>query len=379
VSASTTDTDPVLTCERDHLIRSRESLAAMRRWPSTAGDVGGDAFSSESLGAARARRLKALADDPGVPPFFGRIDRLPRRRAPSGESFHVGRRHIRDEAGDPLVIDWRAPMSRRSTGPPRPRPMGVRRRRRFGFAAGTAHLVRGRAAHRRLGRVGDARAGSCARRSSGPRVGPMRRHRRHDPARTRTTWSGPARRQHLRAGAPGTGKTAVGLHRAAYLLYTYPDRLRRSGRAGRRAEPGVPALHRRGAARAGRDRRHPDDRGRPARAGAGAGVGPARGGHAQGRRAPSPRCCAGRSAGRSAGPRDDVMLLVGTKRYRVPPHRLRRYVDDLRRSDIPYATARERLRVHVAEDVRRQRRRPAAPPRTRRPPDGPVRRPYATS
>ena len=30
-------------------------------------------------------------------------------------------------------------------------------------------------------------------------------------------------------GAPGTGKTAVGLHRAAYLLYTYPERLRRSG------------------------------------------------------------------------------------------------------------------------------------------------------
>lgn len=30
-------------------------------------------------------------------------------------------------------------------------------------------------------------------------------------------------------GAPGTGKTAVGLHRAAYLLYTYPQRIRRSG------------------------------------------------------------------------------------------------------------------------------------------------------
>ena len=64
MSASTTDSDPVLTCERDHLIRSRESLAAMRAVASTAGDVGGDAFSSESLGAARARRLKALADDP---------------------------------------------------------------------------------------------------------------------------------------------------------------------------------------------------------------------------------------------------------------------------------------------------------------------------
>ncbi len=30
-------------------------------------------------------------------------------------------------------------------------------------------------------------------------------------------------------GAPGTGKTAVGLHRAAYLLYTHRDQLRRSG------------------------------------------------------------------------------------------------------------------------------------------------------
>src|SRR6185312_15686321 len=30
-------------------------------------------------------------------------------------------------------------------------------------------------------------------------------------------------------GAPGTGKTAVGLHRAAFLLYTFAERLRRTG------------------------------------------------------------------------------------------------------------------------------------------------------
>ena len=30
-------------------------------------------------------------------------------------------------------------------------------------------------------------------------------------------------------GAPGTGKTAVGLHRAAYLLYTHGGQLSRSG------------------------------------------------------------------------------------------------------------------------------------------------------
>src|SRR6266536_3358024 len=79
-------------------------------------DVGGDAFTSESLGRIRAERLKALAADPDAPPFFGRIDR-----------------DRSDDAGDPVVIDWRAPISRsfyRATPADR---MGVRLRRRFGF------------------------------------------------------------------------------------------------------------------------------------------------------------------------------------------------------------------------------------------------------
>ena len=56
-------------------------------------------------------------------------------------------------------------------------------------------------------------------------------------------------------GGPGTGKTAVALHRAAYLLYTHRRRLANQGVLLDRAEPGVPALHRAGAAvarRAGR-------------------------------------------------------------------------------------------------------------------------------
>ena len=37
-------------------------------------------------------------------------------------------------------------------------------------------------------------------------------------------------------GAPGTGKTAVGLHRAAYLLYAHRERLARSRRPRRRPQ-----------------------------------------------------------------------------------------------------------------------------------------------
>jgi superfamily I DNA/RNA helicase len=54
-------------------------------------------------------------------------------------------------------------------------------------------------------------------------------------------------------------------------------------------------------------------------------------------------------------PTDDVVVVIGTKRYRIPPERLRRYVDDLRRGDVHYAAARERLHLSLAEDVRRQR------------------------
>src|SRR4051812_50156215 len=67
-------------------------------------DAGVDAWASERLGAARAHRLRALVADPGVAPFFGRTDT-------STETFHIGRRHVRDAAGDPVVIDWRAPIS----------------------------------------------------------------------------------------------------------------------------------------------------------------------------------------------------------------------------------------------------------------------------
>ena len=77
---------------------------------------------------------------------------------------------------------------------------------------------------------------------------------RSRPSRTRSSASTPSGVLVVQGG-PGTGKTAVALHRAAYLLYTHRDRLAPPRRARRRAQPDVPALHRAGAAVARRDQR----------------------------------------------------------------------------------------------------------------------------
>ncbi|HZE48118.1 MAG TPA: AAA family ATPase, partial [Jatrophihabitantaceae bacterium] len=172
--------DPTLLAERAHLDVARRCLDAMRAEAAGITDVGGDAFSSESLGRMRAERLEALSADPDAPPFFGRTDRDNAENTgdtgdtgqPSIEVLHIGRRHVRDQAGDPIVIDWRAPISRsfyRATPADR---MGVTLRRRFGFHGGMIssyedeHLDHGEA----LGLASDLLREEIER----PRVGPMR-------------------------------------------------------------------------------------------------------------------------------------------------------------------------------------------------------------
>src|SRR4051794_5513589 len=87
---------------------------------------------------ARARRGQELLDRPGVPLFFGRIDYEPGiitdESTEDTESVYIGRRHVRDQAGTPLVVDWRAPVSMPFYRATSDDSRGVRRRRRYGFA-----------------------------------------------------------------------------------------------------------------------------------------------------------------------------------------------------------------------------------------------------
>lgn len=214
-----------LAAEQAHLATARVALRRMRERAEAlfaSGDgVAVDELGAESLGRTLARRVAELAEHPDVPLFFGRLSH------DSGEIHHIGRRHVADPAGEPMVIDWRAPVSRAFYRASVADRQGVRVRRRFGYAGGMLtsfedeQLERGE----ELGTASRILLDEIER----PRVGPMR-----DIVATIQ----PEQDELVRAeldrticvqGAPGTGKTAVGLHRAAYLLYLHRDRLRRSG------------------------------------------------------------------------------------------------------------------------------------------------------
>jgi len=186
--------------------------------------------------------------------YFGRIDRLPEpgngtANGALGESFHIGRLAVSGPDHEPLVVDWRAPVAEpfyRATGLD---PQGLARRR---------HLaVRGREvlgledeyfvdpAGRPEGPAGGEGNQSGERLLSdgmvlgGPgallsALGQARTGRMGDIVATIQREQDEIIRSPLPGllivqGGPGTGKTAVALHRAAYLLYTHRFPLERQG------------------------------------------------------------------------------------------------------------------------------------------------------
>lgn len=219
--------DPVLESERHHLSSSRAALHRMRE-ATTQVDaaLAGNAVSTAYLKQVLYRRMLSLEDDPTVPLFFGRLDYAAALGAEFDERLYIGRRHITGElGGEPLVMDWRAPMSlpfyRARPGDP----MGVAMRRRFGFRHGEITAYE----DEDLVSTSDAGSRLLAEEIERPRTGPMR-----DIVATIQPDQDVLVRTDLATslciqGAPGTGKTAVGLHRAAYLLYAHRDQLSRSG------------------------------------------------------------------------------------------------------------------------------------------------------
>ena len=128
-----------LAAERAHLEASRKALRRMREHAedlfSTGDQVAGDPFAAETLGRHLSRRIAELADNPDTPLFFGKLD-IEEDEHDEGGRFHVGWRHVTDTAGEPMVLDWRAPISRKFYQASVKDPQGVANRRRFGFVKG---------------------------------------------------------------------------------------------------------------------------------------------------------------------------------------------------------------------------------------------------
>jgi DNA helicase IV len=237
--------DEVLAAERAYLDSSREFLRLMREDVLGLRALAGDRVSEQYLKADLYRRAEALRDLPDAPLFFGRLDYGAGEGEPgggggepaadpgafAGERFHVGRRHVHDADGRPVVIDWRAPVSRPFYRASQAEPMGLERRRRFGFSGGELTAYE----DEDFGPADPAAAGPAPvsrimiEEIERPRSGPMR-----DIVSTIQPDQDDIVRADMHQtvcvqGAPGTGKTAVGLHRVAYLLYAHRERMSRGG------------------------------------------------------------------------------------------------------------------------------------------------------
>ncbi|KOG14760.1 HelD family protein [Streptomyces viridochromogenes] len=225
--------DP-LARERSHLASSRSALRAMREDVESLdiSDVTANWVNAEVLARQIDERIKALADLSDTPLFFGRLDYLhapgaERAEGAAGEHFYIGRRHVHDAEGDPMVIDWRAPVSQPFYRASKKDPMDIALRRRFGYTGGdlTAYEDEHLSDPAEAARTSKLLQQEIER----PRVGPMRDIvATIQPEQDEIVRSGLGGTVCVQGG-PGTGKTAVGLHRVAYLLYAHRERLARTG------------------------------------------------------------------------------------------------------------------------------------------------------
>jgi DNA helicase IV len=244
---------PDLEAEQAYVDYAYECLEAARRRASSLGSMvevgrGGTEqarFERDVIWDTIVTRLRELElGDASL--VFGRIDREA-NNGDRGETFYIGRLAVSDEGQEPVVVDWRAPVAEpfyRATGRA---PMGLARRRHFATKGrqllgiedelfGDALALNGNGSGDGVGSDGSG-SGSDGSDGSGDAdiVGrgtlltaleTARTGRLTDIVATIQGEQDEIIRSELPGllivqGGPGTGKTVVALHRAAYLLYTH--------------------------------------------------------------------------------------------------------------------------------------------------------------
>src|SRR6201987_4754626 len=211
---------PELQAEQAYVDNAYEQLDKMRSTVARTQEAMATEWAAMNMEAGGKRRMRTFEDaERGL--VFGRLtlDGTPR-------PLYVGRRWVHDAEHESLVVNWQAPPARAVHTATPQTPHGVQQRRRF------------RAEGRRLLDISDESLdGSAVEGASVSDFLLEELDRRRD-ARMRDIVATIQSDQYrlitaepegalVVQGGPGTGKTAVGLHRASWLLYTPRERLRR--------------------------------------------------------------------------------------------------------------------------------------------------------
>jgi hypothetical protein len=211
--------------EQDHVDRTYERIDQLReqavsqateslRW--TDNVPGTIADREAALAAHGLRRSRFVIGDQSI--CFGRLD------THDEEAFHIGRLGVTDSEGEPMLVDWRAPIAEAFYRATPSEPRGMRRRRHIRMRGRKVVALDDEPLEREALDESDTRlVGEAALLAAlaAPRSGQM-----GDIVATIQAQQDEAIRAALRGvlvvqGGPGTGKTAVALHRAAYLLYAH--------------------------------------------------------------------------------------------------------------------------------------------------------------
>ena len=211
---------PDLPAEQAYVDEAYDCLDRMREALMQAAEAGSSEVAAEAIENWATGRLRTFADaERGL--CFGRID-----AEGAADRLYVGRRWVHDEARRTLVVNWQAPAARPFYTATPAEPHGITLRRRF------------RARGRQLLAISDETMdGSLGDATVVDDLLLEELERSRDERMRDIVATIQADQYHLIAaepdpplviqGGPGTGKTAVGLHRASFLLYAHRAELRR--------------------------------------------------------------------------------------------------------------------------------------------------------